>query len=30
MRNGRHFTDFTEPAFRSFLDNIPQLSIEDL
>ena len=30
MRNGRHFTDFTEPTFRSFLGGISQLSIEDL
>ena len=29
-RAGRHFTDFTEPTFRSFLDGIPQLAIEDL
>jgi hypothetical protein len=30
MRDGRHFTNFTEPTFRSFLDRIPQLEIEDL
>lgn len=29
-RNGRHFTDFTESTFRSFLDGIPQLAIKDL
>ena len=29
-RNGRYFTDFTEPTFRSFLDGIPQLAIKDL
>ena len=29
-RNGRYFTGFTEPTFRSFLDGIPQLAIKDL
>ena len=28
MRNGRHFTDFTEEAFREFLEAIPGLEIE--
>ena len=28
-RNGRHFTDFTEPEFRAFLKQIPQLRIEE-
>ena len=28
MRNGRHFTDFTEEAFREFLDTIPGLKVE--
>lgn len=31
MRNGRYFTDFTEPALRSFLsDAVPELAIEQL
>ena len=30
LRNGRYFTDFTEPAFREFLAGIPGLSIEQL
>lgn len=31
VRNGRHFTDFTEPALRSFLsDAVPELAIEQL
>lgn len=29
MRNGRHFTDFTEPTFRAFLDHFPDIRIED-
>jgi len=29
-RNGRHFTDFTEPTFREFLAGIPGLRIEEL
>ena len=31
MRNGRYFTDFTEPALRNFLaDAVPVLAIEQL
>ena len=30
MRNGRHFTDFTEPAFRTFVNEACGLAIEDL
>jgi 2-polyprenyl-3-methyl-5-hydroxy-6-metoxy-1,4-benzoquinol methylase len=31
MRNGRYFTDFTEPALRGFLsDAVPELAIEQL
>jgi len=30
VRNGRYFTDFTEPAFREFLAGIPSLRIEEL
>ena len=30
LRNGRHFTDFTEPSFRAFLSGFPQLAIENL
>jgi 2-polyprenyl-3-methyl-5-hydroxy-6-metoxy-1,4-benzoquinol methylase len=31
MRNGRHFTDFSEPAFREFVANaVPTLAIEQL
>ena len=29
MRNGRHFTDFTEPEFRAFLQRVPQLRIKE-
>ena len=29
MRNGRYFTDFTEPGFRDFLEAIPALDIEE-
>lgn len=29
-RNGRYFTDFTEPTFREFLAGIPGLAIEQL
>ena len=28
-RNGRYFTDFTEAAFREFLQQFPELRIED-
>ena len=28
-RNGRYFTDFTEDAFREFLQQFPELLIED-
>lgn len=28
-RNGRYFTDFTEDAFRDFIKDIPELTIED-
>ena len=28
-RNGRHFTDFTEPEFRAFLQRVPQLRIKE-
>ena len=30
MRNGRHFTDFTEPALREFLVSVPELRILEL
>lgn len=30
MRNGRYFSDFTEPELRSLIGPIPQLAIEDL
>ncbi len=30
MRNGRHFTDFTEPVFREFVTKTCNLAIEDL
>lgn len=31
LRNGRHFTDFTEPALRGFLESTaPELAIEQL
>lgn len=31
VRNGRHFTDFTEPTLRKFLaDSAPELSVEQL
>ena len=29
IRNGRHFTDFTEHTFRDFVCRIPRLAIED-
>ena len=28
MRNGRHFTDFTEQGFRAFMQGVPSLAIE--
>ena len=28
-RNGRYFTDFTESSFQNFIDEIPELSIEN-
>lgn len=30
MRNGRHFTNFTEESFRSFLASVPTLRVKDL
>ena len=30
MRNGRYFSDFTEPEFREFVSRMPGLIIEDL
>lgn len=30
MRNGRHFTDFTEPEFRKLVGHMPDLAVEDL
>ena len=29
VRNGRHFTDFTEDSFKEFIAGIPELTIED-
>ena len=29
VRNGRHFTDFTEDSFKEFIAEIPELTIED-
>ena len=29
MRNGRHFTDFTESGFRAFLQRVPQLRVDE-
>ena len=29
MRHGRYFTDFTEDSFKEFIEEIPELTIED-
>lgn len=28
-RNGRYFTDFTEDTFRKFIEDVPELTLED-
>ena len=30
MRNGRYFTDLTEPALRELLEKVPELELEEL